>query len=625
MVGLLLSLGSYGQQMPTTNLYDQNLFFYNPAGAGKNGYMEGFLTHRQQWTGIDGAPVTNSLSIHKRIWRKIGIGANIISDRSDLLERISGTFTYAFMARLSNESKLTVALAPGFYHNKLDLSGVRVDDLTDQLLSNSSLSKTSFTTDFGIRFSRKELDINVAVPNVFQPQVKYDVGSFELTRHVLAYAGYRINFAEGRWGVKPSTLLRMVPGGDQQVDVNAHLYWKNILWAGMTYRQAGIAPSFGVKIADQFSVAYSYEFSSSGIASFSNGSHEIQLGIHLARKKEKDPLEEMENDLQEDSTANKLDELNDLFDDFDLFDEPDTTPVTIVNGIFEFKELPKEGQQLKLVDAEDNELKIITTDSNGRFQFEELATDKDYRIFMVGDDYEDAELFLVNSNGEKVQKATKIGENAFKFTALSPDQTNIMPVLANDDATVNMHGLFEFKNLPRDQQKIQLVDPDGNEVDVVITDRFGKFDLQELALDKEYRLKTDDTYPEPEIFIVNNAGEKVYKAIEISKHVYRFKPMTEVEVESLPVLPANETTPVKEEGGRGYYVVIECQATASGAARGVEKWQEKGYTIFITRKQGSRWHQIALSKHGNRTEAIDKMIDTRRSGIKDAWVSVHKE
>ena len=61
----LLSMGfvSYSQQDAQYTQYMYNTVNVNPAYAGSRGVMSIFGLHRTQWVGLDGAPITNALSI----------------------------------------------------------------------------------------------------------------------------------------------------------------------------------------------------------------------------------------------------------------------------------------------------------------------------------------------------------------------------------------------------------------------------------------------------------------------------------------------------------------------------------------------------------------------------------
>jgi type IX secretion system PorP/SprF family membrane protein len=58
------SIASFGQQLPHYTQYMLNSYILNPAVAGIENYTDVKISHRHQWVGIDGAPVTTYLTIH---------------------------------------------------------------------------------------------------------------------------------------------------------------------------------------------------------------------------------------------------------------------------------------------------------------------------------------------------------------------------------------------------------------------------------------------------------------------------------------------------------------------------------------------------------------------------------
>jgi type IX secretion system PorP/SprF family membrane protein len=63
-----------------------------------------------------------------------------------------------------------------------------------------------------------------------------------------------------------------------QFDINVRALWKNMVWAGVSYRiDDALGVMAGVNIKS-FRVGYSYDVTTSGINNYSSGSHEIMLG-----------------------------------------------------------------------------------------------------------------------------------------------------------------------------------------------------------------------------------------------------------------------------------------------------------------------------------------------------------
>ena len=79
---LLTGFAGFAQQDAQYTQYMYNTININPAYAGSRGVMSIFGLHRTQWVGLDGAPVTNAVSLNKPINNsKLGIGLSFVNDR----------------------------------------------------------------------------------------------------------------------------------------------------------------------------------------------------------------------------------------------------------------------------------------------------------------------------------------------------------------------------------------------------------------------------------------------------------------------------------------------------------------------------------------------------------------
>jgi type IX secretion system PorP/SprF family membrane protein len=304
----IIAFAGFAQQLPLNDLYYENRYLFNPANAGDQGYLVGFLNHRRQWVGLEGAPVTNTLSVHSPLGKgNIGLGGTISSDRTDLYQRITGSFTYSHRFNFSEKIVHSIAFGAslGFVDNKINLGSAVVDDNSDPLLQGgNAISGTAFNIDFGLRYNLKGLEFGFAIPQLFETQISYaaasqDARKFTLRRAMVGYLGYKFKIKD-KWFIQPSVLLRNSAKATQ-IDGNLNLSYKDIIWLGATYRTSGgIIPSLGFKVADQFTVAYAYEFAgSSGISSRGNGTHEIMAGFRLSGNKNKNAeLEKAIEDLK---------------------------------------------------------------------------------------------------------------------------------------------------------------------------------------------------------------------------------------------------------------------------------------------------------------------------------------
>lgn len=78
---LFMTIKGSAQQDPGYTQYMYNPLTVNSAYAGSTETLEAVLIHRSQWVGIDGAPSTQSFTIHSPLSNdKIGLGFSAVND-----------------------------------------------------------------------------------------------------------------------------------------------------------------------------------------------------------------------------------------------------------------------------------------------------------------------------------------------------------------------------------------------------------------------------------------------------------------------------------------------------------------------------------------------------------------
>jgi len=81
IVMMFTAIAGYTQQDAQYTQYMYNTINVNPAYAGSRGALSFFALHRTQWVGLDGAPVTNTLSANTPFNNsKLGLGVSIVND-----------------------------------------------------------------------------------------------------------------------------------------------------------------------------------------------------------------------------------------------------------------------------------------------------------------------------------------------------------------------------------------------------------------------------------------------------------------------------------------------------------------------------------------------------------------
>ena len=148
IIGLVSKVSA--QQMPQTNLYSENIYNINPAYAGYNATcLEAYLGHITQWVGVDGAPSTNYLDIHKGFGKHLGLGAGFIMDNTSMISRFSGNVSGSYRIGLGENQNIRVGVSLGVYRVGVNTNDAIVRDQNDEVIAGSS-SGMAFNNELGL-------------------------------------------------------------------------------------------------------------------------------------------------------------------------------------------------------------------------------------------------------------------------------------------------------------------------------------------------------------------------------------------------------------------------------------------------------------------------------------------
>ncbi|MCD8518493.1 MAG: type IX secretion system membrane protein PorP/SprF [Flavobacterium sp.] len=269
----------YSQQDSQYTQYMYNTTLVNPAYAGSRETITAFLLHRNQWVGLDGAPVTNNFSINSPLGdSNFGIGLNFVNDEIGPVSENEVSVDLAYFIQVSENYKLSLGLKGTANLFQLDVNKLRVFDPTDPQFQNMD---TEFSPNVGAGlylFSDKTY-FGLSVPNFFE-SYRYNDNNIEITKekmHFYFIAGHVFTLSENI-DFKPALLSKIVEGAPLQADVTANFLFFDKLTLGAAYRwDASVSALAGFQISDSWFIGYGYDLETSKLANYNSGSHEIFL------------------------------------------------------------------------------------------------------------------------------------------------------------------------------------------------------------------------------------------------------------------------------------------------------------------------------------------------------------
>ncbi len=300
-----LSSLSFSQQRAQYTQYMVNSFTLNPAVAGSEDFIDAKLGYRAQWVGFEGAPRTFYFTTHAQIgkdhsqyhnhykgehksWH--GLGAYIFKDETGPLSRTAFNAAYAYHVPLTKDIKMSVGIFGGFKQYSLDASNLIWETTpvinpilggNTKFLPDLSFGGLIYSSKYYFGFSGTQLFQN---PLFLEGQNGNSFG--KLDNHYFISGGMVLPFNYD-WYFAPSFMVKVVTPAPVSVDLNAKLRYKDLYWAGLSYRvRDSFSLIFGTTINEMIDVSYSYDLTTSNLYRYNTGSHEIVLGLRLKYKPE---------------------------------------------------------------------------------------------------------------------------------------------------------------------------------------------------------------------------------------------------------------------------------------------------------------------------------------------------
>ena len=269
----------YSQQDSQYTQYMYNTPLVNPAYAGSRETITAFLLHRNQWVGLEGAPVTNNFSINMPVGdSNFGIGLNFVNDEIGPVSENEISADLAYFIQVSENYKLSLGLKGTANLFQLDVNKLRIFDPSDPQFQNVD---TEFSPNVGAGlylFSDKTY-FGLSIPNFFE-SYRYNDNNVEITKekmHFYFIAGHVFTISPNI-DFKPAVLSKIVEGAPLQADVTANFLFFDKLTLGAAYRwDASVSALAGFQISDSWFIGYGYDLETTKLANYNSGSHEIFL------------------------------------------------------------------------------------------------------------------------------------------------------------------------------------------------------------------------------------------------------------------------------------------------------------------------------------------------------------
>jgi len=290
--------------------YMFNSLSFNPAYAGSKEFLSVVALYRNQWNGMEGAPVTQTVSVHTPFKERIGLGLNITNDRVGVSGSTQANLSYAYRIPFG-QGKLALGLQASFMNYRADFDKLNYRDPQDQDQSFKNSNVNFWIPNFGTGayYYSDKFYLGVSVPHLIKSDLRRD--NVDATRwaqlypHYFITAGTAIPIAGKNMVFKPSILIKSVGlfnefstqannrlpiGAPNEFDIDLSVLFYNALWVGTSFRssfEAIVGKSSSVDSADLWAMMHlkrgirlglAYDFTLTELREYNRGSFEIMLG-----------------------------------------------------------------------------------------------------------------------------------------------------------------------------------------------------------------------------------------------------------------------------------------------------------------------------------------------------------
>jgi type IX secretion system PorP/SprF family membrane protein len=285
---LLMAKEINAQQQAMYTQYMFNGLAINPAYAGSHETLSLTTLLREQWLNIEGAPSTQTVSLHAPIERKkIALGLLLMNDRIGVINQSGVYGSYAYKINFQDKGTLSMGISAGFSYYDAAFSQVAVNDPS---FTNNDVNEFHPNVGLGFYYYTNSYFAGISSPQILETTFNRDSKDSDsrFRRHYFFTAG-KVFDIDPDVKLKSSVLLKVVEGAPSALDLNASVLLQEVLWLGLSYRSFD---SFNgilrIQFNPAFQIGYGYDFiTTSELSRINGGSHELMLNYRFRFSKKR--------------------------------------------------------------------------------------------------------------------------------------------------------------------------------------------------------------------------------------------------------------------------------------------------------------------------------------------------
>ena len=240
---ILAASAATAQQTPLYSQYFDNPFIYNPAYAGLSRFAAVNVSHRSQWSGIEGAPETTLFTLDLPFYNySNGAGLNISRDKIGYYERykVMASYAHHILGKYMDSNVLSFGISAGAVHNRTDYSGAYLQHPNDPKLENNTGSYTGMEVSAGLNFQFKDLcQIGISLPQLLDAGIAASDNAeneIALQPHAILAVRCTLKTYDELHYVEPMFMGRYTMNAPFQIDFGLQYTYNRLFWVNAAYR-----------------------------------------------------------------------------------------------------------------------------------------------------------------------------------------------------------------------------------------------------------------------------------------------------------------------------------------------------------------------------------------------------
>ena len=285
-----LGISLKAQQKAMYTQYMFNGMAINPAYMAVDEMLAVTMLTRHQWVGFDGAPNTQTISMHTPYkTSNTFYGAILTRDNiGEVITETGGNLALSRRVKIGDISWLALGINAGVnYYSALygntnlpsptvNSDGTFIDDRANRI-----------NLGLGVMFFNKKYFLGLSSPhfyyrNISDPRRNYPPTAYR--PHFLMHTGGIFKLSPDI-KFRPSILVKYVDGSPIQFDVNTNVLLQNKFWIGTSYRYMDSFSVLGsIYLTPTILFGYSYDLPNNNVNSAQKSSHELMFQFRLPVK-----------------------------------------------------------------------------------------------------------------------------------------------------------------------------------------------------------------------------------------------------------------------------------------------------------------------------------------------------